>query len=86
MGAACEGQAIPANISKQLTRALTLLDQAATSPSKRARKLLKSARAALTRAGKLSTRAAKGKRPKLSGGCADALKTTVGGIAAGLGG
>ena len=85
-GTACQGQTIPASVSRQLDRALTLLDRAASSPSKRARKLQRSARAALKRAGKLSTRATKGKHPKLSGSCAAALASASGGVAAGIGG
>ena len=79
--AACTGQTIPARVTAKLTKAEKLIDQAATSPAKRARKLLNKARAALKQAGTKATRAAKGKKPQLSAGCAAALKAAADGVA-----
>ena len=62
----------------KFTKAENFIDQAATSPAKKAAKLLKQA------AGK-AIRATKGKNPKLSSDCAAALKGAADGVLAGLG-
>ena len=84
-GAACAGQTIPANVTAKLTKAENLIDQAATSPAKKARKLLNKAKAALRTAGTKATRAARGKKPKLTSDCAAALKDAADGVLVGLG-
>ena len=80
---ACAGQTIPASVTGKLTTAENLIDQAATSPAKQARKLLKKAKKALKQAEGKATRAAKSK--KLSSDCAAALKDAADGVVAGLG-
>ncbi len=80
----CAGQAIPAGVTATLTRAENLLDRAATSPAKKARKLLNKAKGALGQAGARATRAAKGKKPRLTAGCAAALRDAASRAAAGL--
>jgi hypothetical protein len=73
-------------VTGKVSRAENLLDQAATSPAKKARKLRHRARHLLTRAGAMATHAAKGKakKVKLSAGCAVKLKDATGRVAAGL--
>ena len=80
---ACAGQTIPASVTGKLTKAANFIDQAAASPPKKARKLLKRAKKALKQAEANATRAAKGK--KLSSDCAAALKGAADGVLAGLG-
>ena len=81
-GAACAGEAIPARVTTLLDRAVSLVDQAATSPAKKARKLLVKARKALKQAKARATRAARSKRPTLSAGCAAALRDAADRLAA----
>jgi len=83
--AACAGQTIPASVTAKLTQAENLIDQAATSPAEKARKLLKRARKTLKQAEAKAIRATKGKTPKLSSDCAAALKGAADGVVAGLG-
>jgi hypothetical protein len=71
-------------VTAKVTRAENLIDQATTSPAKKARRLLNKAKSALKQAGTKAIRAAKGKHPKISSGCAEALKNAADGLAAGL--
>jgi len=80
--AACAGEAIPARVTTLLERAASLVDQAATSPAKKARQLLIKARKALKQAKAKATRAARSKRPTLSTGCAAALRDAADRLAA----
>jgi len=73
------------SVTTKLSKAETLIDQAATSPAKKARKLLKKAKTALKQAAGKAIRATKGKNPKLSSDCAAALKGAADGVVAGLG-
>jgi hypothetical protein len=82
--AACAGQTIPARVTGKLEQAANLIDQAASSPAKKARKLLKRAKA-LKQAEAATTRAAKGRRPKISPDCARALRGAADGVVGGLG-
>ncbi len=84
MSPACAGQTIPASVTGKLTTAETLIDQAATTPGKKARKVRQKARNLLRQASAKATRAAKGKKPKLTAGCAAALKDAAGRVVAGL--
>jgi len=77
----CAGQ-VPASVTKKLDRAASLIEQASTSPAKQAKKLRKRAKTALKKAKAAATRAAKGKKPKISSDCASALKDTADRIAA----
>jgi uncharacterized delta-60 repeat protein len=83
---ACVGQPIPQSVTGKLNRAETLIDQAATSTAKKARKLCQRARRLLRKAGAMATHAAKGKgkKAKLSAACATALKDAAGSVAANL--
>jgi len=72
-------------VTAKLTKAENLIDQADTSPTKKAAKLLKKAKKALKQAGAKAIRATKGKKPKLSSDCAAALKGAADGVLAGLG-
>jgi hypothetical protein len=81
----CAGQAVPSAVGKQLDRAVTLIDQAASGPQKRARKLLKQAKAALKLAAKKAARAARGQKAKLSSDCARTLGEAAQGVQGGLG-
>src|SRR5437870_652478 len=81
---ACAGETIPASVTKRFDRAVSFIDQAATSPAKKAAKLLKKAKKALKEAAGKAIRATKGKNPKLSSDCAAALKDAVDGVLAGL--
>ena len=72
-------------MTAKLTKAENLIDQADTSPAKRAAKLLKKAKKALKEAAGKVIRATKGKNPKLSSDCAAALKGAADGVLAGLG-
>src|SRR5437667_302330 len=81
---ACAGQTIPASVTGKLSRAETLIDQAATTPGKKAHRLRQKAKNILKQAGTKATRAAKGKKAKLSASCAAALKDAAGRVAAGL--
>jgi len=83
--AACAGQTIPGSVTANLTNAENLIDQAATSPAKKAAKLLKKAKKSLKRAEAKANKATKGKTPKLSSGCAAALKSAADGVVGGLG-
>jgi len=81
---ACAGQTIPAGVAGKFTKAETLIDQAATTAGKKARRVRQKARNLLRQAGAKATRAAKGKKAKLSAACAAALKDAAGRVAAGL--
>jgi hypothetical protein len=82
---ACAGQAIPTSVTKNLSNAETLIDQAATSPVKQARKLLKRAKKTLKRAAGKANRAARGKHPEISSACDNILQEAVATVMAGLG-
>ena len=69
---------------RKLSAAEHVLDEAATSPAKKAGKLRQRARHLLRRVGVGATRAAKGKKVKLSAACANALKDAAGSVAADL--
>jgi len=84
MSPACSGQTIPASVTGKLTTAENLIDQAATTPGKKARKIRQKARNLLRQASAKATRAAKGKKAKLSPACAAVLKDAAGRVAAGL--
>jgi len=81
---ACAGQAIPASIRKNFDRAASLIEQSATRPPKQARKLRRRAKEALAHAKTEATRAAKGKKRKISTNCAAALRVAAKRVAAAL--
>ena len=81
---ACADQRIPKSVTRKLGRAETLIDQATTSPAKKARKLRRRARRLLRRAGATAMHAATGKKAKLSAACATGLTGAAGRAAMGL--
>ena len=83
-GPACGSDTIPAAIRRKLDRAPELLEQAETSPPGKARVLRKKAKRFLERAGGAARRASRGKKPKLSAGCAASIKQTTDQLAGGL--
>ena len=84
-GPACAGQAVPPGLAAKLTKAETLLDEAATTPGKKARGLRHAAKRTLTQVGKIAIRAARRKEHKISAACAAALKAATDRVVAGLG-
>ena len=62
MSPACADQTIPASVTGKFSRAESLIDQAATTPGKRTRKVRQKARNLLKQAGTKATHAAKGKK------------------------
>lgn len=83
-GPACGSDIIPAAIRRKLDRAPELLEQAEVSPSGKARVLRRKAKRFLKRAGSSALRASRGKKPKLSAGCAASIKETTDRLAGGL--
>jgi hypothetical protein len=82
--AACATETIPVGITKKLDRATRFVEMAADTP-KKARRLVKRAKAALKQAARAAARASKGKRAKLSPGCASAIRQTTDRVRGGLG-
>jgi hypothetical protein len=82
--AGCATETIPVGITKKLDRATRLIEMAADTP-KKARRLVKRAKAALKQAARAAARATKGKRAKLSPGCASAIRQTTDRVRGGLG-
>jgi ElaB/YqjD/DUF883 family membrane-anchored ribosome-binding protein len=80
----CAGETIPASVTGKFKAAETLIDQAATAPGKKARKVRQKAKNLLRQAGAKATHAAKGKKARLSAACGTALKDAAGNVAAGL--
>jgi Glucose / Sorbosone dehydrogenase len=84
MSPACADQPIPRSVTAKLGRDEHLIDQAAMSAARKARKLHRTARRLLRQAGATATHAAKGKKTKLSAACAAALSEAAVRLAAGL--
>jgi hypothetical protein len=82
-GSDCAGDTIPAGITKKLDKAVSLIEQAPS--AKKARRLLKRAKGMLGQAITSTRRAAKGKHPKLSSPCANAIEQAAGDVRGGLG-
>ena len=76
-GQACGADTIPAAIQRKLGRAPELIARAETSPPGKARLLRKKAKHLLEQAGTSALRASRGRKPKLSAGCASAIKETT---------
>ena len=84
-GAECAGQTLPASVTAKLTRAMRLIGQAATSPARKAHRFLNEARRALNQAGTKAIRASKGRRPRISPACAEAIRNAAQSIVSELG-
>jgi glucose/arabinose dehydrogenase len=80
----CADQPIPRSVTAKIGTAERLIDQAATSAARKARKLQRTARRLLRQAGARATHAAKGKKAKLSAACAAALSKAAVRVATGL--
>jgi hypothetical protein len=85
MAPACAGQVIPASVTRKFSMAENLIDQAATSPPKKAPKLQMRAKTALKGAMAKATQATKGRKPKISSDCAAALGRAADSVLAGCG-
>jgi len=72
-GGACTGQNVPASVTGRFDRGVSLIEQAAASPPKKAPKKLRKARQALRQAKANAKRAARGRKPKISSDCSTAL-------------
>jgi hypothetical protein len=70
---ACAGETIPAPITKNFDRVTSLVAEAGGASPKRAKRLIRHAEHALTLAENAAKKAAKGKKPKLTVGCAGAI-------------
>jgi glucose/arabinose dehydrogenase/ElaB/YqjD/DUF883 family membrane-anchored ribosome-binding protein len=84
---ACVDETIPRSVTGKLSRAETLIDQAATSAAKKARKIRQRARSLLRQAdakARRTSKVKKGKKAKLSVACAATLSEAVGRAATGL--
>jgi hypothetical protein len=81
----CFGEVIPADVTRTFDRAVGLIGRATTNSGKHARKLVRQARKVLENAETKVTRAAKGKRPKISAECATVLKAAAKAVAGRLG-
>jgi thermitase len=84
--AACADETVPASVTNKFNQAANLIERAETSQARQARKLLERAKKALKRAKAKATRAAMGKKPKLTADCAAALRYAADRLAASLSG
>jgi hypothetical protein len=85
ISSACEDQTIPVRLMAKIIKAENLIDQAATSLPKKARKLKMRAKRALKGAMAKATQATKGRKPKISSDCAEALGQAADSVLVGLG-
>jgi hypothetical protein len=81
---ACAGETIPATITKSFDRVTSLVAKAGGASSKRAKRLIKHAEHALTQAENGAKKATKGKKPKLTVGCAGAIRQAAEGVRSSL--
>src|SRR5262249_32583507 len=84
-GVECRDQTVPITITKKLDHAAGLVGDAASNPPKRAGRLRQRVKTLLTRAAKAAGTAATGKSPKLTAGCAAAIKHAADVVRDGLG-
>ena len=70
---ACGGETIPAPITKEFGRVTSLVAEAGGASPKRAKRLIRHAEHALTLAENAAKKATRGKKPKLTAGCAGAI-------------
>jgi hypothetical protein len=70
---ACAGETIPASITREFDRVTSLVAEAAGASPKRAKRLIRHAEHALTLAENAAKKATRGKKPKLTLGCAGAI-------------
>lgn len=82
--AACASETIPLAITKKLARVVELVETPANTP-KQGRRLTARAKVLLNQAARATLRATKGKRPKISPTCADAIRQGIEGVRTTLG-
>jgi hypothetical protein len=80
----CTGAAIPSNVTKKAQQALGALEPSMTQPEKKAKKSRARARKLLKAVGKLATKSARGKKPKLEAACAQAIAGTASEVGAAI--
>ena len=85
MSPECAGEAVPASLTGKFNTAETLIEQAATTPGEQARKALKRAKVVLRKARAKATHAAKDKKATISSACAAVLEQAVNAVLSGLG-
>jgi hypothetical protein len=85
-GSACAGDALPRSVARKIDQAVRSVEQSEASQSSHAARLRKKARALLALAGKAAGRASRGRRPKISAGCAAAIQDAANTARAGLAG
>jgi hypothetical protein len=80
----CAGQTIPFVLAQRFDQAVSLVDRAASASPKKVRALRRKARMALGRARKAATKAGRGKHPKLTAACVQAIDDALTRVASGL--
>ncbi|HLK10174.1 MAG TPA: hypothetical protein VKW76_02210 [Candidatus Binatia bacterium] len=83
-GPECGDEIVPAAIGKKLNQAMRLIERAAGSPRKKAKRLFKQAKRLLKLAGKAAGKAARGRKPKLTKDCAGAIQRASSVVGSGL--
>lgn len=79
--AACDGLAIPSNLTSKIDKAIAAIDAAANQTGKQAKRTRAKARKLMRAAAALAGRSGKGKKPKLDAACAGELQSLLGAIA-----
>jgi hypothetical protein len=74
---ACDGATIPTALANRLERAIGLGERAATQSGKKARRTLARGRQLLASAGRLAQKEARGRRAKLTTGCASVIRDAI---------
>jgi hypothetical protein len=80
----CAGDTIPPSITKKLDQAVHVIELASSAPPKKAKRLLKQAKSTLKLGARAARKAAKGKKPKLSSGCAAVIGKAADDVRRGL--
>jgi hypothetical protein len=73
-GDACGSAAPPASLTKKIDQSIAALDAAGNQSPAKAKRTRARARKLLKAAGSLAARGARGKKPKLTAACADAIR------------
>lgn len=82
LAAACGAETVPANLAGKIDKAIAALDAAPNQTGKQAKRTRAKARKLLKGASALAKRGARGKKPKVTADCADALRAVLGSLAA----
>ncbi len=81
----CAGERVPPSVTRKFDQAVHLIDEADASVARKAKRLLRHARATLGLADKSVRNASRGKKPKLTSGCATDIRRADDDVRAGLG-